>query len=83
MSEARSELILRAAARTVIAALLLAMTLQFLALSRGDRVNIWLTGSLCVRPSAYDTAFAAAGPAFRPENRRPPRKVQAHFNSLQ
>jgi hypothetical protein len=52
MSEARGQLVVRIAARTVIAALLLAMTAQFLALSRDDRANIWLTGSLCARPAA-------------------------------
>jgi hypothetical protein len=40
------------AARTVVAALLLAMTLQFPAVSREDRGSVWLTGSLCARPGA-------------------------------
>ena len=42
----------RVAARAVMAALLLAMALQFLAMSREDRENFWLTGSLCVRSTA-------------------------------
>jgi hypothetical protein len=49
MNSERGELAIRVAARTVIAALLLAMTLQYLALPRQDRGNFWLTGSLCVR----------------------------------
>jgi hypothetical protein len=47
MKPAPGELAIRVAARTVIAALLLAMTLQYL--PRQDRGNFWLTGSLCVR----------------------------------
>ena len=58
-----------------LAALLLAFTLQFLALSREDRETFCLTGSLCVRPSAYPAAFAAARPALRPENKHPPKNV--------
>jgi hypothetical protein len=76
-AEARG-FVARMAARTVVAALLLAMSLQFLALSAEDRGNLWLTGSLCAR-SAEDVpqaaAFAAARPAFLPENRQPPRNV--------
>lgn len=49
MSTAPGQLALRIAARTVVAALLLAMTLQFLAASGEDRGNFWLTGSLCAR----------------------------------
>jgi hypothetical protein len=80
MSAAPGQFAVRFAARTVMAALLLAMTLQFLALSGEDRRNVWLTGSLCARSAASDvvsqeTAFAAARPALRPENRQPPRKV--------
>ena len=52
MSEARGQLVVRIAARAVIAALLLAMAAQVLALSREDRANVWLTGSLCARPVA-------------------------------
>jgi hypothetical protein len=52
MSETRKQFVLRTAARTVIAALLLAMTAQIFALSREDRANVWLTGSLCARPTA-------------------------------
>ena len=52
MSEPRGALVLRIAARTVVASLLLAMALQFFALSGEDRANIWLTGSLCARPAA-------------------------------
>jgi hypothetical protein len=52
MSEAPGQLVLRIAARTVIAAMLLAFTLQFLALSREDREIFWLTGSLCARSAA-------------------------------
>jgi hypothetical protein len=51
MSTVPGQLALRMAARTVVAALLLAMTLQFLnlflALSGEDRGNVWLTGLLC------------------------------------
>ena len=72
-------LAVRLAARMVMAALLLALAAQLLALSREERGNFWLTGSLCVRsavpPADYATAFAAARPALRPENRQPPRKV--------
>jgi hypothetical protein len=80
MSAAAEQFAVRLAARAVLAALLLAMTLQLLALSGDDRGNVWLTGSLCARPAASDaagqeTAFAAARPAFRPENRQPPRNV--------
>jgi len=49
MSTAPGQLALRIAARAVVAALLLAMTFQFLALSGEDRGNVWLTGSLCAR----------------------------------
>ena len=52
MKPAPGELAIRVAARTVIAALLLAMMLQYLALSREDRENFWLTGSLCARSPA-------------------------------
>jgi hypothetical protein len=56
MSAAAGQLAVRIAARSVVAALLLAMTLQLLALSgedRGqDRGNVWLTGSLCARSTA-------------------------------
>jgi len=43
------EFALRSAARMVMAALLLALVLQSLAMSRADRDNFWLTGSLCAR----------------------------------
>jgi hypothetical protein len=80
MSAAPGQFAVRMAARTVVAALLLAMTLQFLTLSGEDRGNVWLIGSLCARSvSSYvvsqEAAFAAARPAFLPENRQPPRKV--------
>jgi len=56
MSTAPGPLALRVAARTVVAALVLAMTLQFLdvflTLSGEDRGNVWLTGSLCARSEA-------------------------------
>jgi hypothetical protein len=45
-------LAVRLAARMVMAALLLALAAQLLALSREDRGNFWLTGSLCVRSAA-------------------------------
>jgi hypothetical protein len=47
MSAAAGPFAVRIAARTVMAALLLATTLQFVALSGEDRRNVWLTGSLC------------------------------------
>lgn len=50
MSTAFRQLAVRTAARTVVAALLLAMMLQFLALSAEDRAAVWLTGSLCAPP---------------------------------
>ena len=53
MSTAPGQLALRIAARTVVAALVLAMTLQFLGLCE-DRSNVWLTGSLCARPAASE-----------------------------
>ena len=56
MSTAPGPLALRVAARTVVAALVLAMTLQFLdvflTLSGEYRCNVWLTGSLCARSAA-------------------------------
>jgi hypothetical protein len=52
MSAAAGQLAVRIAARTVVAALLLAMTLQFLALSGEDLGNVWLTGSLCAGSTA-------------------------------
>jgi hypothetical protein len=52
MNSERGELATRMAARTVLAALLLAMMLQYLVLSREDRENFWLTGSLCARSPA-------------------------------
>jgi len=52
MSTAPGPLALRIAARTVVAALVLAMMLQFLTISGEDRGNVWLTGSLCARSAA-------------------------------
>ena len=51
MSEKPDQLMLRIAARSVLVALLLAASSQFFALSREDRANVWLTGSLCARPA--------------------------------
>ena len=39
----------RVVARMLMVTLVLAAVLQLLALSREDRQNFWLTGSLCVR----------------------------------
>ena len=52
MNTASRQIAVRTAARTVAAALLLAMMLQFLALSAEDRAAVWLTGSLCAPPGA-------------------------------
>jgi hypothetical protein len=52
MNSERGELATRIAARTVLAALFLAMMMQYLALSPEDRENFWLTGSLCARSPA-------------------------------
>jgi hypothetical protein len=52
MSPASGQFAVRMAARTAVAALLLAMVLQFLALSDDDRAGVWLTGTLCARPAA-------------------------------
>jgi hypothetical protein len=51
MNPVPGELATRAAARLVLVALLVAMTLQYLAPSREGRENFWLTGSLCGRPT--------------------------------
>ena len=50
MSTASGQFAVRMAARTAVAALLLAMVLQFLALSDDDRAGVFLTGTLCARP---------------------------------
>jgi hypothetical protein len=52
MSAASGQFAVRVAARTAVVALLLAMALQFLALSDDERAGVWLTGTLCVRPAA-------------------------------
>ena len=49
MSSVSREWVKRVAARTALVMLLLAMTLQYLALSQEDRENVWLTRSLCAR----------------------------------